>query len=83
MILLWIVSIILTALFIFLETWDMAVFGIFFFVFSSIQLVRRRRGKGKDEQDWPQSLFRLRRKPRKQAGGIRFGCLLTFYRKKG
>ena len=28
-----------------------AVFGIFFFVFSSIQLVRRRRGKGKDEQD--------------------------------
>ena len=51
MILLWIVSIILTALFIFLETWDMAVFGIFFFVFSSIQLVRRRRGKGKDGQD--------------------------------
>ena len=51
MILLWIVSIILTALFVFLETWDMAVFGIFFFVFSSIQLVRRRRGKGKDEQD--------------------------------
>ena len=51
MILLWIVSIILTALFIFLETWDMAVFGIFFFVFSSIQLLRRRRGKDKDKEE--------------------------------
>ena len=39
MILLWIVSIILTALFVFLKTWDMAVFGVFFFVFSSIQLL--------------------------------------------
>ena len=49
MILLWIVSIILSALFIFLKSWDMAVFGIFFFVFSSIQLLRRRRGKDKEE----------------------------------
>ena len=83
MILLWIVSIILTALFVFLKTWDMAVFGVFFFVFSSIQLLRRRRDREKDGQDCPQSSFRLRRTPRKQAGGIHFGCLLTFYRKKG
>ena len=51
MILLWIVSIILTALFIFLETWDMAFFCILFFVFSRILRVRRGSGKGKDEQD--------------------------------
>ena len=51
MILLWIVSIILSALFIFLKAWDMAMFGVFFFVFSSIQLVRSRRNRDQDKKD--------------------------------
>ena len=51
MILLWIVSIVLAALFMLLRAWDMAVFGVFFFVFSSIQLVRSHRNRDQDKKD--------------------------------
>ena len=51
MFLMWVVSIVLSAVFISINAWDMAVFGIIFFAYTSIMLIKRRIEKPKDKKD--------------------------------
>ena len=83
MILLWIVSIILSALFIFLKAWDMAVFGVCLLASSSIQLARSRRTRDQHKKDCAHALFASGENHANQREASVNGCLLTFYRKKG